>query len=116
MSGGGTVKLPKSIQKNPVLVGSCIVSGLGVCLVALVAGLMLPRDPACIKLEAKIEVAKGFCDGLAARTATERCGGLSDDPDILGQCMRIVIPGAHSACMDYLEIKRLKEEVGTLCR
>jgi hypothetical protein len=73
------------------------------------------KHPPCIRMEAKLELANEFCDGLALRAANERCSQVSEDPDVMGQCMRVIVPAAHSSCMSYLNLERLKQQYASLC-
>jgi len=74
------------------------------------------ESKACYRLQAKLDLSDRFCQGLATRAAQERCNSLSDNPEVLGQCMRIIVPAAHSSCMDYLNIQGMKNEVKELCQ
>lgn len=99
-------------RHKAMVVSGCV---LGAVLLAAVAALVRPKDPACGKLEAKLGVSEEFCQGLAERAAQERCSALSDDPETMGQCIRVIVPAAHSSCMGYLNIQRLKNQVRELC-
>lgn len=93
--------------------------------VAMVLGLMgavvamgvlkLSKEPPCVRIMAKVELAEEFCDGLAERAARERCQSLSDDVDVMGQCMGVIVPAAHSSCMSYINMERLRQQSKELC-
>jgi hypothetical protein len=84
--------------------------------IAIAAGALLkPKDPACVKIEAQVALADRFCHGMSERLAEGRCASLSDDPEVMGQCLRVIVPAAHSACMDYIEIEPLKRQAADLC-
>lgn len=96
--------------------GKPFLLGIGLLLmVGLLALLMQNRPEPCMKMEAKIELAKEFCDGLAKRAAEDRCSQLSDDIETMGQCMRVIVPSAHSACMGYIDSERLEQQYRSLC-
>lgn len=99
-------------MKQPLVVGLCL---LGCVLIAGLAKLMEVEDSACSRIESKIELANEFCDGLAERAAKERCQSLSDDVDVMGQCMQVIVPAAHSSCMGYLNMERMKQQYSSLC-
>lgn len=99
------------MDKSKIVLG-CLGGALLLILVALV---VRPKDPACEKLQANVELAKAFCGGLAERAAHERCQSVSDEPDTLGQCLRVMRPAAMSSCMDYLNLKKMKEDLEALC-
>jgi len=84
-------------------------------LVSAGAILLQNRTPACVKLRAKLDLASDFCEGLGDRMARERCSELSGDPEALGQCVRAILPGAASACMDYLNIEHIKRDYQSAC-
>lgn len=88
----------------------------GLSFVALIASVLAPRDPACVKLEAKVELAQEFCEGLAERAATERCQEVAADEETLGQCFQVIVPAAFSSCMSYLNLGRLEREIKQVCR
>lgn len=90
----------------------CIV---GAVLIVGLAYLIKPSDPACVKLEAKRNLALEFCKGLAARAAHDRCESLADDPQTLGACMNVVVPVAESSCWGYINLQGMKRELDALC-
>lgn len=98
--------------KQPLVLGFCL---LGALLIAIAAKFTQTDSRVCDKMEAKLELAKEFCDGLALRAANERCSQLADDQEVMGQCMRVIVPAAHSSCMSYLNLERLKQQHGSLC-
>jgi len=91
-----------------------VLSGLAAVALFMASG--LKREPACVRIQAKLELAKEFCDGLAEKAAKERCSSLSDDVDVMGQCMRVIVPSAHSACMSYINMERLSQQSKELCQ
>lgn len=98
--------------KRPLLVGLCILG----CILLGLAAKVYPRDSQiCDKMENKLELAKEFCDGSALRAANERCQSVAEDQDTMGQCMRVIVPAAHSSCMSYLNLERLKQQDASLC-
>lgn len=99
-------------HKQAVVVTGCL---LGCALIVGLAMIIKPKDPACVRLEAKAALARDFCDGLAAKAADERCSALADDPEVKGQCMRVVIPAATVNCMAYLNIEHIKEDLRAAC-
>lgn len=103
---GGAVNMKKSHA-------AVIVSIMGA--LVIFGALKLNKEPACVRIQAKVELAEEFCDGLAERAARERCQSLSEDVDVMGQCMRIVVPAAHSSCMGYLNMERLRQQSKDLC-
>jgi len=96
--------------------------GLAAVLIALMGSavvlvaLKLQKDPPCVRILAKVELAEEFCDGLAERAAKERCSSLSDDVDVMGQCMGVIVPAAHSSCMSYINMERLRQQSKELCQ
>lgn len=100
-------------MKRPLVVASCLI---GAAFIAGLALLIKPKDPACIRFQAKIDLAETFCDGLSQRAAQERCSALSESPDVMGQCMRVIVPAAHAGCMDYVNLQALKQEYKSLCQ
>lgn len=100
------------MMKQPLVVGLCI---LGCILLGLAARLYPQDSVVCAKMESKLELAKEFCDGLALRAANERCSSVAEDQDTMGQCMRVIVPAAHSSCMSYLNLERLKQQHESLC-
>lgn len=100
-------------MKRPLLVASCL---LGAALIAGLALLLKPSDPACIRFQARIDLAEAFCGGLSQRAAQERCSVLSENPEVMGQCMRIMVPNAFSGCMDYINLPGMKQEYQSLCK
>ncbi len=93
-----------------------VVMVAGVAFVALIASVLAPRDPACVRLQAKVELAQEFCEGLAERAATERCQELAPDEETIGQCFHVVVPAAFSSCMNYLNLGRLEREIKQVCK
>lgn len=100
-------------MKRPLLVASCIVGAIAIAGLAM---LLKPKDPACVKLEARIGLATDFCGGLAERAAKEKCSVLTDNPDVMGQCMHVIVPAAYSGCMEYVNMDAKKEEFKSLCQ
>jgi hypothetical protein len=98
--------------KQPLVVAFCL---LGAALIALGVKLTETDSRVCDKMEAKLELAKEFCDGLALRAANERCAQVAEDQEVMGQCMRVIVPAAHSSCMNYLNLERLKQQHASLC-
>jgi hypothetical protein len=94
------------------IVLSCL---LGSLIVLGAAAYLKPKDPACVKLEARLGLAEVFCQGLAEKAATDRCSSLAEDPEVMGQCLRVIVPAAHSGCMDYINIERIKRQHEELC-
>lgn len=82
----------------------------------LYIALKLIQDPACVRIQAKADLAEEFCDGLAAKAAQSRCESLSEDMDVIGQCMRVIVPSAHSACMSYIGMDKLRQQAKGLCQ
>lgn len=99
-------------MRRPLIVASCLILAV---LIAALAALIAPKDPACVKLEARLGLAEVFCQGLAEKAATDRCSSLAEDPQVMGQCLRVIVPAAHSGCMDYLNIERMKRQHEELC-
>jgi hypothetical protein len=99
-------------MKKPLVVASCL---LGAVLIAGLAALVKPKDPACTRFQARIDLAEAFCDGLSQRAAQERCSALSDNPEVMGQCMRVIVPAAFSGCMDYINLPGMRQEHKSLC-
>ena len=96
-----------------LLVGGCI---LGCLMLAALAALFNHRDPACSRLQARVDLAKRFCDGLAERAAQEKCSALVDAPEeVRGQCLRIIRPAAFSGCMDYLSLEAMERDLADTC-
>lgn len=100
-------------MRRPLLVAFCL---FGCVLIVGLAKLMQNNQSACSRIESKMELANEFCDGLAERAAKERCQSLSDDVDVVGQCMRVIVPAAHSNCMGYLNMERMKQQYASLCK
>lgn len=98
------------MKGRPFLMALGLLGGLG-----LAAYLVKSKPEPCMKMENKIELAKEFCDGLAQKAAESRCETLSDDPDVMGQCMRVIVPSAHSNCMAYINVFRLEKQYEALC-
>jgi len=94
-----------------VLIG-CLI---GSVLILVAALLIQPKDPACVKLEAKRSLALEFCKGLGMRAAQGRCSQLADDQETMGACMGIVLPVAESSCWGYLNLEAMKRELKDLC-
>lgn len=87
----------------------------GAALILALATVLKPKDPACVKLEAKRNLALEFCKNLAVKAAHEKCEALADDPQTLGACMNVVVPVAESSCWGYLNVKAMAREIETLC-
>lgn len=77
--------------------------------------LFLPSDRACQRIQAKLGLVEEFCQGLAERAAEERCQTLADDPQTMGQCLRVIVPAAHSGCLDYVNVQRIENQSKELC-
>jgi hypothetical protein len=97
------------MTKKPLIVLGSIVLGLSLLLIHL------PKEPACKKLHAKIALSDDFCTGMAKEAAEERCSQLSDSPEVLGKCKHVIIPAAHSACLDYVGKQGLIRQYQSLC-
>jgi hypothetical protein len=95
------------------IVLSCL---LGSLIVLGAAAYLKPRDPACVKLEAKRNLAEEFCKGLAMRAAQERCSQLAEDPETMGACMQVVVPVAQASCWGYLSVENMDREIESLCQ
>lgn len=90
---------------------------LGAAAIALGFALWVkPAEPACIRLEAKLSLARDFCEGLGERAAKERCDALSEDPEVMGQCMRVVVPAAVGSCMHYVNLEHMKADYESACK
>lgn len=100
-------------MKKPILVSVCL---LGCGLIIGLAALMDPKDPACVRIQAKADLAEDFCEALAEKAANDKCAALAEDPVTMGQCMRVVVPMAHSSCMSYLNMDKLHEQAKDLCK
>jgi hypothetical protein len=83
--------------------------------IGLFAVVTREQDPACAKIEAKVNLALDFCRGLAMKAAGERCESLSDDQEAQGQCMRVIVPAAQSSCFGLIGVEKLKEDYEALC-
>lgn len=99
-------------MKKGMAVGLISLVGAGVLFMAA----QIKGEPACVRIQAKLELAEEFCDGLAEKAARDRCQSLSDDVDVMGQCMRVIVPSAHSACMSYINMERLRQQSKELCQ
>ena len=99
-------------MKRPFLVGLCF---LGSLLILCVAYLFKPKDPFCYKLNAKADLADDFCKGLAIRSATEKCQSITEDGESANQCVRVMLPSAHSVCMNYIGYDELKRNADSAC-
>lgn len=100
-------------MKKPLILAGCLV---GCLVIALLAKSLAPKDPACIRLQAKADLAEEFCAGLANKAASDKCSTLAEDPVVMGQCMRVVVPMAHSSCMSYINMDKLHEQTKDLCQ
>jgi hypothetical protein len=90
---------------------------LGVAAAILVAvSLLQKKEPACIRLQAKVDLAKEFCDGMAIKLAEDKCSSLAEDAETMGQCLRVLIPAAHSACQSYISHRELIQQYESLCQ
>lgn len=98
-------------ERQKILIG-CY---LGAVIIVIAAALLKDKDPACVRIEAKRNLALEFCNGLADRAARDKCARLADDPDIMGQCMRVIVPAAEAGCWDYVNLEALKRDAETLC-
>ena len=99
--------------KQAFVVGGCF---LGVILIAIIAKVTEHHDPACARLQARVDLAKRFCDGLSERAAQEKCQALADGPEeVKGQCLRIIRPAAFSGCMDYLSLEAMERDLNDTC-
>lgn len=89
-----------------------------ICATIIVSGvkLLTPVDPVCGKLLTKLELSNDFCMGLAERAAIERCSKVSDEEEVIGNCVRVIAPAAFSGCIDYLGYEKLQQDVASLCR
>lgn len=76
----------------------------------------LLKEPACVKMESKLSLLEDFCGGMARQMAESRCSQISDDDQVIGACMRVVIPAAHSACEGYVNKKELEHQHQSLCQ
>ena len=99
------------VQKARIVVGA-LVGVVGLCGVAL---LLQPKDPACVRFESRLGLAKQFCEGLAERASQDKCQSLSDEPETMGQCLRVMRPAAYAGCMDYINLEKMKQEYEALC-
>lgn len=100
-------------MKRPLILASCL---LGCALIVGLAVLLSPKDPACLRIQAKADLSVEFCDGLAEKAAKDKCSALAEDPVTMGQCMRVVVPMAQSSCMSYLNMDRLQGQIKELCQ
>jgi len=91
-----------------LLISAALIGGLGV-------KLFQNKEPACIRLEAKVSLARDFCEGLGEKAAADRCSALADDPEVQGQCMRVVVPAAVGSCMSYLNLEHMKADLESAC-
>lgn len=100
-------------MKNPLILVGCLA---GCLVIAVSAKVLAPRDPACVRIQAKADLAEEFCDNLSQKAAKDKCSTLAEDPVVMGQCMHVVVPMAHSSCMAYLNMDQLHEQVKELCK
>lgn len=77
--------------------------------------LLKPSSAPCQRLQARLDLADRFCAGLSERAAQEKCAEYSSNPEVMGQCMRVVLPAAHSSCMDYLSVQNMRIEFKNIC-
>lgn len=90
---------------------------LGAILVALLCfKLAKGSDPACIKLEAKLSLAKDFCAGLGRQAAETRCDGIGEGEEARGACIQAVFPYAVGACYSYIQVQELERSFSEVCR
>lgn len=94
---------------------ACILLLSGVAVLLLISLLRPDRNETCARLRARIDLSHQFCDGLADRAAKERCSELSSKPEVMGQCLRVVVPAAFSGCIDYLSLETMKREFSSVC-
>jgi hypothetical protein len=98
--------------KHPLIVCACL---LGILAILFIASSFKPQDMGCIRFEAKIGLSHDFCRNLGMRAAQEKCQDVTQDPDTMGNCMRVVVPAAEANCWSYLNIEELKREYQSLC-
>lgn len=97
------------------MIGKAIL--IGVLGIGVLLGVsQLVKDPGCVKFSSKLSLLEDFCGGMARQMAEDRCSQVSDDPEVIGACMRVVIPAAHSACEGYVNKKELEHQYQSLCR
>ena len=94
----------------------------GIVLVAVAIGVAKFRrvfDPACVRLEAKVSLAKDFCEGLADRAAKGRCAAMIPEEageDNMNACVSFFRPIAIANCAETLNYEGLVRTYEEACR
>lgn len=99
-------------MKNPMILASCLLGALAIIVAAFA---FRPQDQACIRLQARMDLAGDFCMGLAESAAKERCAALTEDSETAGRCVQVIIAAAHSNCMNYLNVQGMKMGYESAC-
>lgn len=102
---------------------SLILIACAVGIILAVLAVQSKPDTACVRLQAKLDLSDQFCKTLSLKMAEDRCSGLlsqyEDDgqyQEVLGQCLRAIVPAAHSACENYIQKEAMKKDLDSLCR
>lgn len=97
-----------------------IVSGIvAICVAAGVAKFRKVFDPACVRLEAKVSLAKDFCEGLADKASKERCSAMIPEEageDNMNACVSFFRPIAMANCAETLNYEGLVRTYEEACR
>lgn len=86
---------------------------LAVGVVAIVV--TMPQDKACLKMEAKINLAQDFCQGMAISAVSAKCKDVGDDPQDQGTCMQALMPYAMTSCLSFIHLKEQQENFASIC-
>lgn len=97
-----------------------IVIGI-VGIVTIVAGAKIRKmfDPACVRLEAKLSIAKDFCEGLADGAAKSRCSAMIPEEageDNMNACIQFFRPIAISNCAEMIHWNDLVRTYESACK
>jgi len=97
------------------LLNLCLVI-LSACAILLLLTLLRPeKNETCARLQARIDLSESFCKELAEKAAEDRCSALAEQPEVLGQCKRVIVPAAFSGCIDYLNKEAMEREFSSVC-
>lgn len=97
-----------------------IVIGI-VGIVTIIAGARVRKmfDPACVRLEAKVSLAKDFCEGLAENASVGRCKSMIPEEageDNMNACVSFFRPIAMANCAETIHWSDLVRTYESACK
>lgn len=88
---------------------------IGLCVISFGLGAFYKPLSPCQKLEAKIQAAESFCEGVADDYSTEACAAQTDDEKLIIMCKSMIEPTVLVKCLDKARVNKMKNDLLNFC-